>query len=556
MKKSALHQTIKLLIGMNFSQIRSFLLLFILLSLSNYLFSQPPSHDPSRIIKNNDGRYWVFTTGQGIWCMSASNTEFSDWQAEPTPFGNSYPSWIDNYVSGFTGFFWAPDIIKIGSTYYLYYSCAGEGAPAAIGLVTAPGLNGPWTDQGMVVAGNNAIDPGLLIDGSNLWMTWGNWQSGIDIIQLDPSTGKRLNSTTYHQITGEVEGPALLKNDNYYYLFYQRGLCCNGVNSTYYVVVARSTSVTGPYTGERVFLPNKDGNIIGPGHIGYGEGKLTYHYYDGNDNGNAKLMITTLGYVEGWPVAGGSNDEPPITNDIFEGTYSIIASHSGKALDVYDWGTSDGTNINQWDYWGGTVQQFNIAPVGGIWHRITPVIATDKALDVNNISTDDGANIQIYNYWGGYGQQFRFQQAGSGVWRIINRNSDKCIDVENSSTENGANVIQWTCISGSHNQMFSLVDIKNAGNGITRMLSNRPGIYPNPVYGKGFSVNTTLQSPSDVKISIFNSLGQIVSSEELIQQSSGELDHYIEVPDLISGCYILRLETGTEIYTDKLLVSH
>lgn len=189
------------------------------------LMAQPPSHDPSRMIRNTDGRYWIFTTGQGIWCMSSSSSSFSSWQAEPTPFGSSYPSWVKNYVSGFTGFFWAPDIIKVGSSYWLYYSCAGTGAPAAIGLTKASNLAGPWTDQGMVVAGNNAIDPSLMIDGSSIWMAWGNWQTGIDACRLNTTTGKKLNSSTYHLLSGQVEGPCILKNGSYYYLFFQRGLC-------------------------------------------------------------------------------------------------------------------------------------------------------------------------------------------------------------------------------------------------------------------------------------------------------------------------------------------
>ena len=119
---------------------------------------RPP--DPSRMIRNNDGRYWIFTTGDGVFAMSSPNSDFSGWRVEPPVFPvGTWPSWINNYVSGFGGFFWAPDVIKVGSQFRMYYSCAGQGAPAAIGLATANNLAGPWTDQGLVVAGNNAIDP-------------------------------------------------------------------------------------------------------------------------------------------------------------------------------------------------------------------------------------------------------------------------------------------------------------------------------------------------------------------------------------------------------------
>ena len=290
--------------------------LFLLLSHVSYA-QQAPSHDPSTMIRNTDGRYWIFTTGDGVWAMSSSNSNFTDWRVEPTVFPRgTWPGWISNYVTGFQGFFWAPDVIFMNNQYYLYYSCAGVGAPAAIGLATASNLAGPWTDQGMIVAANNAIDPAMLRDGSNLWLTYGNWQSGIDLIQLSPSTGRRLNSSRWDLVAGQVEAPYLIKNGSFYYLFFQRGLCCNGVNSTYFTQVGRSTSISGPYVdkngnslmngGGSTFLPNRDGRFIGPGHVGYGEGKLTYHFYDGNDNGNAKLRITTLSWSNGWPVAGGT----------------------------------------------------------------------------------------------------------------------------------------------------------------------------------------------------------------------------------------------------------
>jgi arabinan endo-1,5-alpha-L-arabinosidase len=190
----------------------------------------------------------------------------------------------------------------------------------------------------MVVASNNAIDPAPLIDGSDLWLAYGNWQTGIDLIQLDPANGLRLNAFVWDLVAGQVEGPYLMQNAGFYYLFFQRGLCCNGVNSTYYTQVGRATSVTGPYIdqngngilngGGTTFLPNRDGRFIGPGHVGYGEGKLTYHFYDGDDNGNAKLKITTLSWSNGWPVADGVNLAPPQV--LPGGTYSPPRRSSRK----------------------------------------------------------------------------------------------------------------------------------------------------------------------------------------------------------------------------------
>jgi arabinan endo-1,5-alpha-L-arabinosidase len=270
------------------------------------LFAQPGIHDPSRCIQNTDGRYWHFATGQGIYAISSTVNNFTNYRVENKVFPSGWPSWIAQYVSGFGGNFWAPDVIKYGSKYLLYYACAGNGAPAAIGLASATNLSGPWTDYGVVVHSNSAIDPAPCID-NGWWLVWGNWVEGIHGSALSSSTGK-LTGSTVQLVTGQVEAPYLMYNGGYWYLFYNRGLCCNGVNSTYYIVVARSTNAMGPYSGERVFEPNRSGRIIGPGHMGYGAGVMSFHFYDGNANGAPKLATTSLSWSGGWPVHGSFSE--------------------------------------------------------------------------------------------------------------------------------------------------------------------------------------------------------------------------------------------------------
>jgi arabinan endo-1,5-alpha-L-arabinosidase len=78
------------------------------------------------------------------------------------------------------------------------------------------------------------------------------------------------------------------------------------------------------------------------------------------------------------------------------------------------------------------------------------------AFDVDSYSTDNGANVMLWNATATHNQMFRFQAAGSGRYRIINRNSEKCLDIAGVSTADGANVNQWQCVANSTNQMFSL----------------------------------------------------------------------------------------------------
>ncbi|MBN2167029.1 MAG: family 43 glycosylhydrolase [Marinilabiliaceae bacterium] len=133
------------------------------------LYAELGIHDPSNIIYNN-GRYYIFGTGNGIYMVSSGSSSFSSWTVERSPFANGNPSWISNYVSNFGGSYWAPEIIYMNGKYYLYYSVSMGDRPCAIGLVTTPSLSNPvWSDQGMVVYSNNssvygAIDPDVFWD--------------------------------------------------------------------------------------------------------------------------------------------------------------------------------------------------------------------------------------------------------------------------------------------------------------------------------------------------------------------------------------------------------
>lgn len=431
---------------------------------SLFLLSHPasaqvaPSHDPSRMIRNVDGRYWIFTTGDGVFAMSSDNANFTNWRVEPTVFPvGTWPSWINNYVTGFGGHFWAPDVINVNGQYRLYYSCAGQGAPAAIGLATANNLAGPWTDQGLVVAGNNAIDPAPLVDGGNQWLTWGNWQTGIDLLQLNPANGKALNSSRWDLVPGQVEAPYLHKNGSYYYLFFQRGLCCNGVNSTYYTVVARSTSVTGPYLdrsganvlngGGSIFLPNRDGRYIGPGHVGYGEGRLTYHFYDGNDNGAPKLRVTTMSFSNGWPVAAGVN-VPPQGGTLANGTYRLRNRASGKYLDNLG-ATADGADVAQWAGSSSNNQRWVLTTSGG-YSRLRAVTG-GKYLDSVN-RTADGSNVGQWADSPSFNQQWTLVPVDS-YYKLVNRVIGKAVDT-GGQTGDGA-VMQFWYDNISFNQQWA-----------------------------------------------------------------------------------------------------
>jgi arabinan endo-1,5-alpha-L-arabinosidase len=166
----------------------------------------------------------------------------------------------------------------------------------------------------------NTIDPSVFSDDDGtLWLAFGSYWSGIKLVQLDPTTGKRLlpdaavSSLAYNK---SIEASFLYKHDGYYYLFVNWGTCCRGVDSTYNIRVGRSRKVTGPYidkdgvdmlkAGGTLLLSSK-GPLFGPGHAGIlrnnGKSWFTSDFEgDARMGGKPTLAIMPLTWESGWPV--------------------------------------------------------------------------------------------------------------------------------------------------------------------------------------------------------------------------------------------------------------
>jgi len=284
-------------------------------------------HDPSTILQSGD-EYWIFHTGRGV--SSARSTNLIHWQRGPRIFTNA-PAWVADVVpENRRMHYWAPDAIRVGNRYLVYYSVSSFGKnTSAIALTTNPTLDPDdpaykWTDQGVVIQSNptvdyNAIDPAMFQDeDGSLWMSFGSFWGGIKMIELDPASGKRIapDSPVYGLAHSDsIEAPFIYRHGDHYYLFVNWGFCCRGEKSTYEIRVGRSAKVTGPYldmegrdlllSGGTLFL-GKDGAMIGPGHAGIlREGEqyqFGYHFYDGTRRGASTYAIRPLRWEEdGWP---------------------------------------------------------------------------------------------------------------------------------------------------------------------------------------------------------------------------------------------------------------
>ncbi|GMA16178.1 RICIN domain-containing protein [Deinococcus metallilatus] len=97
-----------------------------------------------------------------------------------------------------------------------------------------------------------------------------------------------------------------------------------------------------------------------------------------------------------WDYQGGTNQQWTL-QATDSGYFKLVARHSGKALEVYGWATANGSRVGQWGYGGGTNQQWKLEDVGNGFYELIPRHAANMRLDVRGASLSNGAQVQIYS---------------------------------------------------------------------------------------------------------------------------------------------------------------
>lgn len=332
-------------------------------------------HDPSLI--KQKGVYYLFSTGDSRGGVNQGNIQIRkskdliNWKFAGTVFSTT-PEWIARALGFRPRSLWAPDISYFNGKYYLYYAGSGFGTNnSVIGLATNETLDPAspdyrWTDQGEVIRSAtsdkwNAIDPQLSFDADGTpWLSFGSFWDGIKMRRIDPETGKlSAAETTLYSLAsrgrGPIEAPAIIRRKDYYYLFVSFDFCCRKADSTYKIMVGRSTSIRGPYVdreGRR--MSEGGGDLLLAGYERYrgtggqsiyldgGTYRLVLHYYDARDNGTHKLQIRDLTWTkDDWPVV----EEPIGTERALAGQWSFDEESGTTAIDASGNG-NDGLLVN------------------------------------------------------------------------------------------------------------------------------------------------------------------------------------------------------------------
>lgn len=291
--------------------------------------------DPS-VIRAADGSYYLYATqrGNNVVPVYKSNN-LTDWTFLGSAFSDAtYPS---KDRVGLPGNVWACDGNYVNGKYLLYYSKSEWGGEWTCGLAVsvADSPEGPYTNPTKLfdsseIGVQNSIDPFFIEDDGHKYVFWGSFR-GIYGIELSDDGLSVKPGAEKKQIAGSLtEGTYIIKHDGYYYLIGSAGSCCDGANSTYHMMVARSENLFGPYVnrvGDRA-LDNKfssllfrSDKVIGPGHCSEfvqddaGQYWVLYHGFDASDvDAGRKAYLDQVTWdEEGWPVI--KNMRPSATGE-------------------------------------------------------------------------------------------------------------------------------------------------------------------------------------------------------------------------------------------------
>ncbi len=314
--------------------------------------------DPS-ILRDGDDYYMVHSSflyypGLLIW----HSTDLMNW--EP----------VTNALFKNVGSVWAPDLVKYGDKYYIYFPADNTNY-----VVWADQISGPWSDP--IKLDITMIDPGHVVDDNGnryLYFSSGSYvplsNDGLSI------AGKVKHSYDGWEIPRDwsiecfcMEGPKLFKRGDYYYLTVAEGGTA-GPATGHMVVSARSKSPLGPWenspynpilraqspqdkwwsVGHGTVFDDKDGNWF-----------LLFHGYEnGFYNMGRQTMLTPVEWTkDGWYKIPENIDIAkkitlPIENTDNKNLFSLNDSFTGKSLSEF-WKFFGGFDANRIELTGNSL---------------------------------------------------------------------------------------------------------------------------------------------------------------------------------------------------------
>ena len=253
--------------------------------------------------------------------------------------------------------------------------------------------------------------------------------------------------------------------------------------------------------------------------------------------------------------------------EAFQGTYQLLARHSGKALAVnlneqtnggFSDATANGVNVFQYGTDNQNNRLWDIQPVGDGYYQLISVYS-GKALAIDtNPATNGGHSeatvngVNVFQYGTSEDEDdnrlWKIEEADEGYHVLINRQSGRALDVYQASKVDGANVQQWG--TGSQNpihRQWQLVAVND--NAREAAVSNpkaegllTPGsevrLYPNPA-SERLTVEAVGQE--DYQVMMYDLTGRLMLQRNHLKGVS-----QLDISHLRPGVYLLKLRDSEQ----------
>ena len=294
---------------------------------------------PDPFVLQEVGTFWAYATNaSGKNISLARSTDLVKWKvlSDAMP---ALPKWAK--LTG--GLVWAPEVLKIGEKYVMYYVARDKASDKqCVGVATSDKPEGKFkdtNDKAFVCQSEQGgtIDPSPFRDeDGKLYLYYkndGNCCSLATFIYVQElaADGLSLMGEPIQLVRNDkqweghvVEAPTMFKHDGKYYLFYSAN---NYAGFEYAVGYAYCESALGPCQDApenpilASHLENKNAMVIGPGHqtlLQVGDQTwIIYHVWEvlsGSSRGDSRFMwIDRLDWIDGKPVVQGpTTGEQPV----------------------------------------------------------------------------------------------------------------------------------------------------------------------------------------------------------------------------------------------------
>jgi xylan 1,4-beta-xylosidase len=291
----------------------------------------------------------VIRVGQDYWATATT----SEWAPEfPIMHSRDLVNWeivgavFQKHPDWSVGSYWAPEISEYRGRFFIYYAARKKGGPLCVAVATAGRPQGPYTDHGPLVCQEvGSIDGFPVTDEQGrrylLWKEDGNSVSKPTPIWAQPlsADGTKLvgerrelfhNDQAWEKHAtlpyGDlVEGPAVVRRDGWFYIFYSGNFCC-ARECNYMMGVARSRKLLGPWEknpSNPIMRGNETWKCPGHGTVvtdQRGRDFLLYHAYKADDFvyvGRQALLDEIEWGANGWPTINGGRGPSKNANSPF-----------------------------------------------------------------------------------------------------------------------------------------------------------------------------------------------------------------------------------------------